>query len=115
MFEDVFGVPESEDERRRRISRRNRRKGAAGEEIVRMNYGLRGYEWIPTGRGSDGYVVKRDLLGRVIDSRHIEVKTGGSQLSELQEETKRRNMGHYTVERLDPPPLFYEDPWDPWE
>ena len=115
MYRDIFGVPESEEERRRRIARRNRRKGAAGEEIVRMNYALRGYEVTRTGRGSDFHVQKRDLLGKVIDSRDIEVKTGGSQLSDLQEETRRRKTGHYDVERLDPPPLFYEDPWDPWD
>ena len=115
MYRDIFGVPESEEARRRRISRRNRRKGAAGEEIVSMNYGLRGYEVTRTGRGSDFHVEKRDILGRVVDSRDVEVKTGQSQLSELQEQTKKRMRGHYTVERLEPPPLFYEDPFDPWD
>ena len=108
-MKEIFGIPESKKEGRQRISREIGRKGKAGEEIVRMNYALRGYEVERTGRGSDFHVVKRDMLGRVIDSKDIEVKTGSSTLSELQEKTKKRKRGHYKIERLEPPPFFYQD------
>ena len=49
------------------------------------------------------------MFGRVIDTKDVEVKTGDSALSELQEETKKRKRGHYKVERVDPPPFFYKD------
>lgn len=105
-----FGKPESERQKRQRISRENRKKGKVGEELVKMNYGLRGYEVERTGRGSDFHVTKRDIFGRVVDSKDIEVKTGDSPLSELQEETKKRKRGHYKEERVDLPPFFYKDP-----
>jgi hypothetical protein len=108
-LKEFFGIPESEKEVRQRISREIRRKGAAGEEIVRMNYAVRNYKVTRTGRGSDFHVEKRDLLRRVVDSKDIEVKTGRSHLSELQEETKRKRRGHYKVERVEPPPFFYQD------
>lgn len=110
-MKEIFGIPESKKEKRRRISRENQRKGKAGEEIVRMNYIVRGgYNVTRTGRGSDWHAEKRDLLGRVIDNTDIEVKTGRSRLSKLQEKTKKKRRGHYEVERVEPPPFFYQDP-----
>ncbi len=49
MMREIFGIPESKKEKGQRISKENRRKGKAGEEIVRMNYALRGYEVERTG------------------------------------------------------------------
>lgn len=106
---DIFGIPESNEKKKQRISRENRKKGRAGEEITRMNYAIRGYQVTRTGRGSDFHVTKRDVLGRVVDRKDIEVKTGNSPLSELQEETKKRERGRYRVERVEPPPFFYQD------
>ena len=75
-----------------------------------MNYIVRGgYEATRTGRGPDFHVEKSDLPGRVVDSKDIEIQTGSSRLSELQEETKERRTGHYKVERVDPTPAFYQD------
>jgi hypothetical protein len=74
-----------------------------------MNYAIRGYEVTRTGRGSDFHVTKRDMLGRVVDGKYVEVKTGESPLSELQEETRKSERGRYKVERVEPPPFFYQD------
>ena len=104
-----FGPPESEKERRQRISREARRKGKVSEDIVAQRYGLYGYEVERTGRGSDFHVIKKDIFGNVLDSKDIEVKSGRSQLSELQKETKRKKGGRYKVERVEPPPFFYQD------
>jgi hypothetical protein len=110
-FGDLFGFgqPESGKEKRQRISRENRRKGKASEEIVAQSYGLRGYKVERTGRGSDFHVTKRDILGNVVESKDIEVKSGHSQLSKLQKETKRKKRGRYGVERVEPPTIFYKD------
>lgn len=106
-----FGKSESEKEKKQRIIRENRRKGKVSEEFVAQRYGLLGYEVKRTGRGSDLHVTKRDILGNIIDSRDIEVKSPGARLSKLQEETRRRKRGHYEVERVELPPIFYEDIW----
>jgi hypothetical protein len=60
-----------------------------------MNYIVRGgYEIRRTGRGFDFHVEKRDLPGRVVDSKDVEIRTGSSHLSELQEGTEERRTGH---------------------
>lgn len=104
-----FGDPETDAEKRQRISRENRRKGQAAEEAVRQRYGLYGYEVSRTGRGHDFFVTKRDIMGNVIDEKYIEVKYGDSRLSEVQVESMRKHKGHYRVERLILPPMFWMD------
>lgn len=107
---EILGIPESNKERRRRVSNESGRTGRASEDIVRMNYIVRGgYEGTRTGRCSDFQVEKRDLPGRVVDSKDTEIETGRSRLSELQEETRKKRTGHYKVERVDPPRPFYQD------
>ena len=104
-----FGEPESESERRRRISRENRRKGKAAEEVVTQRYQLLGHEVVRTGRGHDFKATRRDLMGRVVDAVYIEVKYGESPLSELQWESRREHRGHYSVERLTLPAFYWRD------
>ena len=104
-----FGESESDAERRQRISRENQRKGKAAEEIIRQRYGLLGYEVRRTGRGHDFLVTKRDIMGKVINKKYIEVKYGDSPLSEVQFESMREHRGHYKVERLILPPMFWRD------
>jgi len=104
-----FGEPESEAERRRRISRENHRKGKAAEEVVTQRYQLLGYEVVRTGRGHDYKATKRDLMGKVVDAVYIEVKYGDSPLSELQWESRREHRGHYRVERLTLPAFYWQD------
>ena len=107
---EILGIPESNKERRRRVSNESGRTGRTSEDIVRMNYIVRGgYEGTRTGRCSDFQVEKRDLPGRVVDSKDTEIETGGFRLSELQEETKKKRTAHYKVERVDPPRPFYQD------
>lgn len=104
MVIDLWGR-KSKKQRKREQIRESQRKGRAGEEIVRMNYELGGYEVERTGKGSDFRVRRRDLLtGRVVESKLIEVKTGEAKLSELQRKTKKKKR-KYKVERAEP--LFY--------
>ena len=68
---------------------------------MRINYALRGYEVERTGEGSDFRVRRRNpFTGRVVESKLIEVKSGKSKLSNLQQKTKKRS--NYKVERVEP-------------
>jgi hypothetical protein len=99
-FYDPFR-PRSKKQRQRDQIRQNFRKGRAGEDQVRMKYMMRGYEVERTGRGSDFRVRRRDpFTGRVNESKLVEVKTGGAELSGLQRKTKKK--GNYKVERAAP-------------
>ena len=102
---DMFGRKVSKREARKEVIAENRRKGRAGEEAVKSNYSLRGYEVERTGRGHDFRVRRRNMLtGRVTESKVIEVKTGKAKLSKLQRKTKKQKS-NYKVERVDP--MFY--------
>lgn len=105
-----FGDTESDEERRERILRENRKKGKAAEEIIEQRYALRGYDVERTGRGHDYLVTRRDpFTGRIIDRAYIEVKYGDSSLSDLQWESSQEHKGHYRVERVTLPPFFWQD------
>ena len=100
---DFWGFrPKTKRQRQRETIRRNQRKGQAAEDLVRMNYALRGYEVERTRKGSDFRVRRRDLFtGKVVESKLIEVKSGKSKLSKLQQKTKRKKS-NYKVERVEP-------------
>ena len=91
--------PISKKEKKVAVIRQNQMRGKSAEDIVAMNYGLRGYEVERTGKGSDFRVRRRDLFsGRVVESKQIEVKSGNAELSKLQQKNKRK--GNYKVERV---------------
>ncbi|MEM2947608.1 MAG: hypothetical protein QXN96_05170 [Candidatus Bathyarchaeia archaeon] len=106
MFENFhfLGGKKSKKQRKREVLEYNYTKGKIGEDLVAMKYTLMGYEVERTGRGSDFRVRKRDIFGRVIESKVIEVKTGRSKLSKLQKKMKKKKS-NYRVEKVDP--LFY--------
>jgi len=104
-----FGPDETDAERRVRTSRESIRKGRAAEEIIRNRYAIRGYEINRTGRGSDYEATKRDIMGKIIDRRLIEVKFGDAPVSDLQIETMKSHKGHYTIERVTLPPIFWKE------
>jgi len=97
---DTFGRKKSKKQRRRETLAESRAKGRAGEDIVGMKYALQGYEVERTGKGSDFRVRRRDLFGRVVESKLVEVKTGKGRLSEVQKKTKKKKK--YKVERVEP-------------
>lgn len=103
----MFGLfpKKSKKQKKREVLAENRRKGKAGEDIVAMNYTMRGYEVERTGRGHDLRVRQRDwLTGKVRKSKVVEVKTGKARLSKLQKKTKKKKS-NYKVERVNP--TFY--------
>lgn len=70
---------------------RNRQQGEWAETMVRTQYALSGHEVEKVHRGADLRVRKRDpFTGRVISTRLVEVKSGNSPLSPLQEKLKKK-------------------------
>jgi hypothetical protein len=100
---------ESESDKRRRKSRENHAKGKAVENLIRDRYILHGYIVTRTGRGHDFKVTKKDWHGKIIEVLNIEVKFGKSPLSSLQVENSYKHRGHYRVERLTLPPIYWQD------
>lgn len=89
MFD--FGFRKSKKQRKRETLERNRRHGEWAETMVRMQYALSGHEVEKVHRGADLRVRKRDTFtGKVISTRLIEVKSGNSPLSPLQEKLKKK-------------------------
>lgn len=92
----------SEKERKREQLRRNRQKGRAAEDQVRMELELEGYEVERTGTGSDFRATRRDILtGEVVDEKLVEVKSGEAQLSD-QQKNQKKGRTEYEVRRRDP-------------
>jgi len=100
---DIFGRKVSKKKLKKEVIEENRMRGKAGEDTVRMQYGLSGYEVERTGRGHDFRVRKRNpFSGRVVKTELIEVKTGKAKLSKLQRKTKKKK-GNYRVVRVGNP------------
>ncbi len=79
----------------------NRLKGELAEMGVGINYSLSGHNVRRTGRGSDFEMQKlEDFTGKRIGRKTlVEVKSGGSKLSDLQKETKKKHEGRYKIIR----------------
>ena len=101
---DIFGRTKSKKQKKRDILAENRARGRAGEDLVAVKYTLAGYEVERKHRGHDMRVRRRDVFGRVVESRPVEVKTGRAGLSKLQKKTKKKKS-NYRVEHVGPP--FY--------
>lgn len=103
---DDFFTKKSKKQRQRDTLEENRRRGRVAEEQVRFEYEIRGYEMCKTHTGRDFEAVRRDMfIGRVIDHKYIEVKSGNAKLSDRQQVTKKKKKGQFVEERRDP--LFW--------
>ena len=100
MRTDMFGRKISKRKIKKDVISENRARGKAGEEAVKFNYSMRGYEMERSPRGKDFIARKRDAFGRVIETKHVEVKTGKAKLSPLQQKTKKSKR-NYKVERVE--------------
>ena len=90
---------------RRQINRENQQQGKEGEDAVRQKYEFNGYKMERTGHGHDFKATKKNGWTGEKESKYVEVKTGESQLSDLQKRRKRQLGKRYVVERLEPTPL----------
>ncbi|RJO62821.1 MAG: hypothetical protein C4542_01865 [Dehalococcoidia bacterium] len=105
---DLWGdKPKSKRQNKVDTLSRNRKKGKAGEDIVKLRHTLRVEEVERAPKGKDFTVRERNLItGRVTRTTHIEVKTGKAKLSPLQKKTKQ-SKSNYKVERVNPPPFSF--------
>lgn len=95
--EDIFGKKISKKQIKKEVIAENKEQGRRGEESARMKLALQGYEVERSPRGKDFVARKRNLFtGKVIQTKHIEVKTGKAKLSKLQQKTKK-NKKNYQV------------------
>lgn len=79
----------------------NKFKGKLGEAIVNTELNLNNWEVKRKPHGQDFEVSQRNLLNnKITKTIKVEVKTGKSQLSDLQKETQRKNPKIYKVVRI---------------
>ncbi len=99
---DFFGNKLSKKQFKKEILNENKWKGKMAEENVKMRLQLQSYETERSPRGKDFIARKRDIFGRVIQTKYIEVKSGNvAKLSKLQQQTKSKKS-NYQVIRDDP-------------
>ena len=101
---DFFGFDrkKSKKARKQQTLKENKRRGRAAEAQVKFDYQLKGYEVERTGRGHDFRVRRRNVWGKVVESKVVEVKSGNAKLSKLQNKTKKKKS-NYKVERVKDP------------
>ena len=87
---------------RKQINRENQEQGKAGEEQIKNKWKSYGYDVERTGKGHDWKATKKDFWTGKKETKYIEVKTGNSELSDLQKKKKRQMGKKYVVERLEP-------------
>jgi len=81
----------------------NRRTGKLGEDNIRARLEFQGYEVERTPHGKDFIARKRQFItGRVIQTKHIEVKTGKAKLSRLQQKTKKNKSNYQVIREQNP-------------
>lgn len=100
---------ESKKKQRSRTSRESNRKGKVAEGIVKERYEMAGWKMERTGEGHDFKATRKNLLGRVVETRYVEVKSGKSRQSKLQKQEQAKRRGHYKVEHENPAKFLWKD------
>lgn len=90
---------------RKQVNRENQEQGKAGERRIKEEYEFSGYKVKRTGKGHDLKAEKKDWFTGKKETKYIEVKTGNSKLSPLQNKKRGKLEKKYVVERLEPTPL----------
>jgi hypothetical protein len=79
------GIFDAFKKSKREVIRDNQYQGKAGEEKIKRDWEFSGYKVENTGIGHDLKAQRRDWLTGKKETEYIEVKTGNSPLSKLQE------------------------------
>ncbi len=90
---------------RKQVNRENQEQGKAGERKIKKEYEFSGYKVTRTGKGHDFKAEKKDWFTGKKKTKYIEVKTGNSKLSKLQNKKRGQFGNKYVVERLEPTPF----------
>ena len=90
---------------KRQVIRDNAAQGKRGEEQVKTKYEMNGYKMKRTGKGHDYKATRRNWLTGKKETKYVEVKTGGAELSPLQKKKKRSMGKKYVEERVQTNPF----------
>ncbi|MCW3998992.1 MAG: hypothetical protein NWE93_01985 [Candidatus Bathyarchaeota archaeon] len=84
----------------RRFPNPKRQKASVAKDRFAFDQALAGHDCRKLGRGGDFVVQRRDFLGeKEGDPTVVEVKSGGSRLTEAQMQRKRQLRGRYRIVR----------------
>ena len=78
----------------------NRKNGERAEKEAKLRWNLSGYSMERSTNGEDFIARKKEYLvfGKVVETKHVEIKYGDSSLSEAQEKLKKKKS-NYVVDR----------------
>ncbi len=84
----------------RRFPQANRQKGAIAKDRFAYDQAMQGHDCKKMGRGGDFVVQRRDFFGGE-DGKPavVDVKSGGSKVTEAQEQRRRQLRGRYKLVR----------------
>jgi len=97
----------SKKEQRGRLEE-NRKNGERAEKEAKLRWNLDGYTMERSSTGEDFIARKKEylLFGKIVETKHVEVKYGDSPLSEEQEKLKKRKS-NYVVDRYTEDNLWF--------
>lgn len=90
---------------RRDVNRANQEQGRNGESQVKARYEMNGWKMTRTGKGHDYRATRKNWGTGKTETKYVEVKTGNSQLSDLQKKKKKQFGRKYVEERVNSHPL----------
>lgn len=99
----MFWDKKTPSEIKQDVIEENRKNGRQAEREVKLKYNLRGYSMERKHTGEDFVARKRKyvITGPVVRTKHIEVKSGNSDLTDLQKKMKKKKS-NYKIEKHDP-------------
>ena len=80
----------------------NQERGRKSEAKAKRNFELRGYNMERNGPGYDYKATKTNHATGKKETKYVEVKSGTSQLTDIQKENRKSKGGKYKVVRNDP-------------
>ncbi len=91
---------------RREVNQSNQEQGRSGEAQAKSKWEMNGWKMTRTGRGHDYRATRKNWRTGKTETKYVEVKTGNSQLSPLQEKKKKQLGSKYVEERVNANPLL---------
>ncbi len=91
---------------RKEVNQSNQEQGRSGEAQTKAKWEMNGWKMTRTGRGHDYRATRKNWRTGKTETKYVEVKTGNSQLSSLQEKKKKQLGSKYVEERVNANPLL---------
>ena len=91
---------------RREVNQSNQEQGRSGEAQAKAKWEMNGWKMTRTGKGHDYRATRKNWRTGKTETKYVEVKTGNSQLSPLQQKKKQQLGSKYVEERVNSNPLI---------